>query len=291
MSFLNIIILVFSLILSSCSSQPDNNTSQQVISSNIIASIGPVSIHPVKAVKGTVLNLKTESSLINDTEIQWLVDGFPSESADRNRFNTHHLKKGNTVSVVIIKGDKEFQSNDIIIGNSPPAITNAKLYPELPTSSSTLTVKISSSDIDNDHISHNYKWYLNDEFAGNDSYLETEMKRGDTVTVEIAPTDREDTGKSVTLTSEILNAQPVVSESTPVIEGNVYRHSINVSDPDGDTLTFTLKKSPEGMSIDQSGVLTWELQTDDSGDHDIEVLISDNQGSEILVPISTSISF
>jgi len=45
------------------------------------------------------------------------------------------------------------------------------------------------------------------------------------------------------------------------------------------------------MSIDQSGVLTWEIDSNDSGDHEIEVLISDNHGSEILVPISTEISF
>jgi len=45
------------------------------------------------------------------------------------------------------------------------------------------------------------------------------------------------------------------------------------------------------MSIDQSGVLFWKIKPDDSGDHDIEVLISDNHGSEILVPIFTSIKF
>ena len=61
------------------------------------------------------------------------------------------------------------------------------------------------------------------------------------------------------ITSQVLNSLPVVSDSEPVIEGNIYKHRINVSDPDGDQLTFTLQKGPEGMKIDQSGVLSWEI--------------------------------
>jgi len=291
MSLVNKIIIVLSLTLLSCSSEPDSNTSQQVISNNIIASKGPVSIQPVEAVKGTVLILKAEGSLINDSEIQWLIDGIASESAKSTRFDTSQLRKGNTVRVVIIKGDKEFQSNEITIRNTAPSIINAKLLPQLPTSVSTFTTQVNSRDIDNDMVSYSYKWFVNDDYRGNDSFLETEMNRGDIVSVEIAPTDREDTGKSVSLTSQVFNSLPVVTESVPVIKGNIYKHRIDVSDPDGDTLTFTLKKGPEGMSIDQSGVLFWKIKPDDSGDHDIEVLINDNHGAEILIPISTSIKF
>ena len=291
MSFVNIVIIMLSLILLSCSSQPDNNTSQQVISNNIISSKGPVRIQPVEAVKGTVLIIKAEGSLINDSEIQWLIDGIASESAKSTRFDTSQLRKGNTVRAVIIKGDKEFQSNEITIRNTAPSIINAKLLPQLPTSVSTFTTQVNSKDIDNDMVSYNYKWFVKDEYRGNDSFLDTELQRGDDVRVEISPTDREDTGKSVSLTSQVFNSLPVVIESVPVIKGNLYKHRIDVSDPDGDTLTFTLKKGPEGMSIDQSGVLFWKIKPDDSGDHDIEVLISDNHGSEILVPIFTSIKF
>ena len=292
MIILKILIVLIALIQFGCSDSNDRNPgiaqseNTSISDKDILIAIGPDI-----AVKGTILNLKIDNSLLNNNEIQWLIDGIPAESAKSTRFDTSNLRKGNTVMVSVMKGDKEFHSNEIIIANTPPNIISAKLLPELPTASSTLTVKVNSSDVDNDSISFNYKWYLNNSYAGNDSFLETEMKRGDMVSVEIAPTDREDTGKSVKLTSKIFNSLPAVTESSPVINGNIYKHYVKASDPDSDTLTFTLKKGPEGMSIDQSGILTWEIKPDNKGDHDIEVLINDNHGGEILVPISTSISF
>jgi len=251
----------------------------------------PVTISPDIAVKGTILNLRMDNSLLNNSGIKWMVDGIPDESSDSTRFETGHLQKGNTVNALIIKGDREYISNEITISNTAPSIIKAKLIPEVPSSVSTFTTEVNGTDIDNDFISYEYKWFVNDQYRGNDSFLETELKREDIVTVEISPTDRENSGKSVKLTSKVYNSVPVVSESTPIIEGNIYKYRLDVSDPDGDQLTFTIKKGPEGMSIDQSGILTWEIKPEFSGDHDIEVLINDNHDGEILVPISASISF
>ncbi len=292
MIILRILVLLIALIQLGCSDSHDNfPRSAGPETSAYPDEDNPVIIGPDIAIKGTIMKLKIDYALSTNDGIQWVVDGIPDESSQGSRFKTGHLKKGNTIKAVIIKGDREFISNEITRRNTAPSIINAKLFPEAPSSVSTFTTQANATDIDDDLISYNYRWYVNDEYRGNDSFLETELQRGDDVRVEISPTDREDTGKSVSLTSEIYNAIPTVSESAPVIEENIYLHRIDVSDPDGDTLTFTLNKGPEGMSVDQSGVLRWEIKPDDAGDYEIEVLVNDNHGGEILVPISTSIKF
>ena len=251
----------------------------------------PISIGPEDATKSSIILLRTGDTAIDPDKIHWLVNGMKVEDFGGHRFTPGTLNKGDVVQAVATSGNNELLSNELTIRNSSPSIVRAKLAPEFPTADSTFTVNADARDDDNDFISYNYKWYVNDQYKGNDSYLETELLRGDDVTVEISPTDREDTGKSVRITSKVFNSLPVVSESEPVLEANSYKHRINASDPDGDQLIFTLQKGPEGMTIDQSGVLSWEIKSGTSGDHDIEVLINDNHGGEILLPISASISF
>lgn len=250
-----------------------------------------VTIGPEDATKSSIIRLSTDYIVNGEEKINWIVNGITDGTAKGHKFIPDALSKGDVVQAVVISGNDEFRSNELIIRNSPPSIVRAKLAPELPTADSTITVNVNAKDIDNDFISYDYKWYVNDQYRGNDSYLESEMQRGDIVSLEIAPIDKENIGKSVKLTSKVYNSLPVVSDSTPVIEGNMYKHRIDVSDPDGDNLTFKLKKGPEGMAIDQSGVLTWEITSDKSSNLDIEVLINDNHGAEILLPISASITF
>ncbi len=290
---LEYIIVILIIIIASCSSRPDNEVVQSNIAaekSAILTEADPVQIKPLTAIKGTILHLRTHGSLMNKSRIQWLVNDVPDEFAQSNWFDTGKLTKGETVMVAVIKGNEEYHSNEVVIGNTPPYIISAKLFPELPSAVSSFTTEVRGSDIDDDYMAYKYKWSVNGQYRGDDSYLETDLIRGDIVSVEISPVDREDTGKSVKLNREILNAQPIVTESNPVFHGSTYSHRIAVSDPDGDTLTYTLKKGPKGMSIDESGMLTWKVKSDDSGDHDIEVLINDNNGAEILLPISTSIN-
>jgi len=57
-----------------------------------------------------------------------------------------------------------------------------------------------------------------------------------------------------------LNGAPVII-SEPIItatEDNQYSYQLEVKDPDGDSLTYLLILSPEGMSINsENGLLTW----------------------------------
>ena len=80
----------------------------------------------------------------------------------------------------------------------------------------------------------------------------------------------------------ILNVAPVII-SKPIItatENNQYSYQLEVKDPDGDSLTYLLVLSPEGMSINnENGLLIWTPNNNQVGIHHVVVEISDGKHS------------
>lgn len=68
-----------------------------------------------------------------------------------------------------------------------------------------------------------------------------------------------------------INSIPVES----VTVGGIYKYDIKASDPNGDSLSFTLDKKPVGMSIDKFGRILWSPTSTDIGIHRIEVTVAD----------------
>ncbi len=87
------------------------------------------------------------------------------------------------------------------------------------------------------------------------------------------------------------NQSPTIT-STPITLATVdelYTYDVDVTDPDGDTLTYSLTTSPAGMTINSTnGVISWTPTFDQIGDNDVTVevsdgLLSDNQSFVIEV--------
>jgi len=72
----------------------------------------------------------------------------------------------------------------------------------------------------------------------------------------------------------LFNSSPII-ESDPVTtakEGAVYTYDVEATDPNGDTLTYSLTTSPTGMTINSTtGVITWTPTAAESVDVAIEV--------------------
>jgi hypothetical protein len=120
------------------------------------------------------------------------------------------------------------------------------------------------------------------------------LKKGDSITVLVTPDDRETLGtpkKSVPV--RVGNSPPVIVSSPPTLpEGNVYLYPVQVKDPDQDTLTFTLQQGASGMTIDsKTGLLRWEIRTEDKGTHTIVIEVSDNDGAKSIQRYSLSVDF
>jgi hypothetical protein len=60
--------------------------------------------------------------------------------------------------------------------------------------------------------------------------------------------------------------------------GTTYSEVVEASDPDGDPLTYDLKDAPEGMSISDSGALTWSPADDQGGIYPVTVEVADSDG-------------
>ena len=72
----------------------------------------------------------------------------------------------------------------------------------------------------------------------------------------------------------LFNIPPVI-ESDPVTtakEGAVYAYDVEATDPNGDTLTYSLTVNPTGMTINSTtGVITWTPAAAESFDVTVEV--------------------
>jgi serine protease AprX len=74
---------------------------------------------------------------------------------------------------------------------------------------------------------------------------------------------------------------PVVT-STPVTsatQGQVYQYPVTATDPDGDTLRFSLITAPSGMTIDATtGLILWTPDNAQVGSNSVELRVTDSTG-------------
>ena len=80
----------------------------------------------------------------------------------------------------------------------------------------------------------------------------------------------------------LFNSSPVI-ESDPVTtakEGAVYTYDVEATDPNEDTLTYSLTISPTGMTINSTtGVITWTPTEGQIGENEVVVEVSDENKS------------
>jgi len=80
----------------------------------------------------------------------------------------------------------------------------------------------------------------------------------------------------------LFNSAPVI-ESTPITtakEGVAYTYDVEATDPNGDTLEFSLLVHPTGMTINSTtGVISWTPTEAQIGENDIEIEVSDQYRS------------
>jgi RHS repeat-associated protein len=82
-----------------------------------------------------------------------------------------------------------------------------------------------------------------------------------------------------------LNQAPAI-QTLPKIEafpGKSYAYDVNASDPDSDTLTYSLLASPAGMAINATtGVITWQPSTANLGTALVSVQVFDGRGGSAI---------
>ena len=78
----------------------------------------------------------------------------------------------------------------------------------------------------------------------------------------------------------LFNSAPVIESNavTTATEGALYTYEVEATDPEGDTLTYSLTTSPTGMTINSStGVISWTPAS--AGSYDVTVEVADQYRS------------
>ena len=260
---------------------------------SVVSNKPSIEISPSEPTHSSTLVMTAKGFNIKEAKIEWLVNSIrlaPQETP--RQFKTAGTNKGDTVQAIATVDGKEILSNIVTIVNAPPEITRVKIMPEVFSPGDRLYIDAAADDIDEDDVSIGYEWTLNGEPAGSGREINAEIKRGDKLSVEVTPYDGETYGRPITLHREISNLPPMLSkESTSNFDGKIYTYQIDAIDPDGDSLTYTLKEGPPGMTVGSAnGLITWEVPPGDTGIHAITVLISDSRGGELLAPFNLKIN-
>jgi hypothetical protein len=291
-AFLLIAIPVF--LLSCTSGKPAATTVQKtpVAESRVGPAAGyTLEITPPEPSRNSVLVLTPKGFYLSEATITWLVNGMVVTGASTGQLQATEAAKGDTVQAKAVLRGIEILSNSVRIRNTPPAVSQVKFVPDVFRPGDRLGVESAGTDADGDAVTLLYAWTLNGEPAGDGKSINNPVKRGDTVAVKITPFDGEEYGSPVVLRREIRNTPPVIVEHKECsFDGSVYTYQVRASDPDGDTLTYSLESPPAGMTIDRStGLLKWVVPQEFKGKKNATVVVSDGNGGTATCSVEIAI--
>ncbi len=220
----------------------------------------------------------------------WLSASFTQIGEQVSRtYHSWNLWQARYGAGTIVLGGNEAPGYEAVSGGSigmfvvlvEPAGGPAADFSATPLSGST-PLEVSFTDLSDGNIS-SWAWDFGD---GGSSDLQnpthTYSSEGSyTVTLSV---DGADGADSLVRTDYIHATDPANNEaptitSTPVtsaIVGELYTYDAEATDPNGDTLTWSLDTAPVGMNIDSvTGVIDWRPDAGQVGDHQVVVRVED----------------
>jgi hypothetical protein len=215
-------------------------------------------------------------------EVVWLKNGLPIEGISSFELSSFYFDKGDSIwtEVSVVSAGEVVRVLDIgpvVCINSPPAVTHIGISA---LSSTTLKATADYEDLDGDSVSLVKKWYRNSApYYNGETLTTTDLQRGDTVFVEVTPSDGEAEGRGAQSGAVIIgNQAPRIVSTPPRIGSDRYVYQIDAEDPDGDALTYSLMRGPNGMEIDRSGSLSWVSEEIADSLYLIEIQVLDGFG-------------
>ena len=173
--------------------------------------------------------------------------------------------------------------------NQLPRVDYIDVMPLYPKIGDTIKITAKATDPDGDEIKLIYQWFKNDEPLSetSDSLILTKeaFKRGDNISLNVIPDDGKAKGSSGLMKVTIGNSFPEItsSPSENKFDNRKFTYQVKATDPENDTLFYSLKTAPSGMTIEKTtGLIKWDVPADFKGKAEIAVVVSDNHGGEAL---------
>lgn len=175
--------------------------------------------------------------------------------------------------------------------NRAPVVKKATLQTRAPTAKDDIVALLDAMDPDDNPVDVTVHWTLNDdELVG---YTDLRLpagayKRGDRIhgTADVSDgtaTTHADFGEVV-----IQNANPVIDTPASQVLG-LDGVRLQAHDPDGDALKWTVEGAPEGLSIDDAGMISYHgSATAKGGNFVVKIKADDGNGgwARLDVPVS-----
>lgn len=236
----------------------------------------------------SVVSFKVDGFELSQAAVDWFVNGKAVSGTGSPFVLPEGIKKGDLLQAKATAAGKAVLSNIVTVSNTPPELSKIKFMPEVFKAGDTMYVDVAGVDADGDEVTILYEWIKNSEPAGNDKKIAGTLKRGDKISVKITPFDGTEHGKPVTLDREIKNMSPLfIDERKTTFDGRTYTCQVRATDPDNDTLTYSLKTSPQGMTINPStGLVQWNVPSDFKGKASFTVSAADGHGGEAVAEFS-----
>jgi hypothetical protein len=172
-----------------------------------------------------------------------------------------------------------------VVADTPPSITSLKIFPENPMVGDKIKALVETSDKDGNFITLMFHWSINGvELSEKYDTLSGGFKRADKISLTVVPDNGKRTGNPKSLTIIVGNANPSMQSpvSSHSFNGSEYSFQVKAVDPDGDPVTYSLKSSPEGMSIDPlTGLVKWNVPADYNGKFPYMVSVTDGLGGVV----------
>jgi len=138
-----------------------------------------------------------------------------------------------------------------------------------------------------------YRWHVNGDFIGESTYpqLECPIKRGDLVELMVFVGDMRDETRGFKKSVKVANSAPELRRiSESVDEKGLYVAQFEVSDKDGDAVSVTLQKGPEGMAWKaDTRELRWSVPQGTAGLFPVELSASDSEGATVVYSYSVTL--
>lgn len=201
----------------------------------------------------------------------WSKDGVVQADLVTDRVGAGRVRRGETWTASATASDAlsttSARDDSVEVGNAVPIATSAQVTPSPLTVLAPATASLAATDADGDTVSWSIAWTVNGVAAGTGSSLSASaFARGDTVALQATPSDGTASGASVSASAVVANAAPAlssvaISPASPEEAEDDLLCDVVGSDPDGDTLSWTISWTVDGAPYTGS-VRTSEISGD-----------------------------
>ncbi len=293
-------LVAFSML--SCSNEPAqrNSDASSVVNGQAPAAVrqdrgtetaSNISVVPENPDRRSTLVLSAADVDLSNAQVQWLVNGSPVTTDNTENCNCSPYSRGMDIEAVVRIGSRELRSNKVTIGNTPPEITSVRLLPEVFKPGDRFSISATASDLDDDTVTFRYAWTKNGIPAGTDAAINTPVRRGDTLQVTVTPFDGFIAGTPATVQREIENLPPsFVEHNRFSFSGDRYVYQAQATDPDGDSLTYSLDAPVDGVVMNATtGQVVWTVPRDFSGEQPVTLVADDGHGGTAKYTVTFSV--